>query len=281
VSATWRHRWFLLRRLTSRAGPATCLVLVSGLLGAVGQPGACASPEKLAASFLSIPQEQLQRLASHRPRQANLLAVQQGRPALRITVDLEHQRVSAVYYLSRLDPRPVPVSDDALGSSRRSARQYAARFCPELNAPLEFDTEMPVPNVKQCNSYLFMWQERAGTAYTGKVLTIRVAPATYEIQSALLRLPPKGPLREPRITEETAIAMAHQASRILTDEQVTIIAARLVLSHVAAPDEGPAWLVDIRPVSGRWRDVICIDAHNGRLIYPQSSDCSHGNAADE
>jgi hypothetical protein len=183
-------------------------------------------------------------------------------------VDLDRTRVSAVYYLSRLDSAPVAASGEGLDSARQAARRYAMRICPELGARVVFASEVPVPNRRAATGYLFLWRERSGEAYTGKTLTIRVAASTGRVQSASLWLPRRGPLPRPRVGAEAAVSLARKAARALTGDAVEVLSASLVLSHPAAPQEGPVWLVEVRPPGGTWTDMVCIDACNASVIYP-------------
>jgi len=224
--------------------------------------------KRVAADFMHVSDSRLSPLASA-PGRAAFESVPGDEPAYRLKVNLGRQRVCAVRFTGRVPDQPVGSSLDDREAARNSAAEWGRRLCPENAAEISFQTAVSFPNEDACKFHLFVWQQKQQDAFTGLTLVVRVAPKTHLLQSAVLGLPPRGPLPAVTVSEDDARALAQHAGDAWAGQPVKILAAALYLSHPQAPSGGPAWLVTIQPAQGKWTDYVCIDAHDGSVLFPR------------
>jgi len=226
------------------------------------------APVEAAAAFTGIEADKWAAVDCPRSCVAVLQTSGVGCPTVRVYVDTRHRRVCAVYYVDRAWTGTCPATDEGRAGAERVAVEYALRLAPEFATSAAFDLAIPVPSADSCRAYVFTWREKRGDAYTGTTLTVSVTATEYEVRSGFIRLPPPGPLPEPRVPKAAACELAAGAARRLNISEAAIGEAELVLSHPCAPDEGPAWLVEVRSPDWHTPELVCIDAVTGAVLIP-------------
>lgn len=224
---------------------------------------------EIAARFLGCAAQSLLPASAGGEDQLRVLEDAAGRRI--VAVDMRYGRVTRFQDRAAISRSTRPVSDSDLSEAHVAAKRWALAFCPELGEA--FDAEAPecIPMREACRLLLFTWQERAGTAYTGKTLVLTIDPGTCRLRTAYLRLPPPGDLPAPEVEEDKSIAIALDWAPRLGGGAWKAASARLVLSHVLAPSEGPVWLVEVENMDNGRHETICIDAVAGKPLVPPVS----------
>lgn len=245
---------------------ATCCLAALWILALACH--AAPSPEAVAAQFTGVPPERWVRRLSVFDHVAELEAFQDETGRIGASVDMRHQRLCGLYYWDRLDPPRDEKARHTVAEGRTVAEKHARLLAPEFAAQPRFEDDQSDPEIKARNAFFFMWCERQGEAYTGKVLVISIAVPTLQLVCAQLRLPPPWPVPKPRVSKTTAVAALERELSSLGEAKPLVQKCDLVLSQECAPKEGPVWRFEVRYPNGH-EDLLFLDAVSARLLPPK------------
>ncbi len=270
----------VIRRLVAVTAGVICVIASAAwmIVGSVAPSGSVAAPiatedgtrkplttTEIAATFLGVPESDLTAAPGPSSSQEEFSTHMPDAQEVRIVVDRERLRVIGLYHPGSIDDRASEVTEAQIEEALHRVAGLSQRLLPELTEQVHFDARA-VPDTGHCRLILFVWRERQGEAYTGRMMTATVNPRNGAIQSASVHLPPLGPLPEPRLGRTQAAEIARQAACQRVHKELEVTDCELVLSHVAAPLQGPVWLIRVQEPRTTWKDLVIVDACDGQVI---------------
>ena len=181
-----------------------------------------------------------------------------------------------------------PPSIDALVSideARSKAEQLMARLLPPVPVDLDLISEEPTGVIlvdgESCAMYyVFRWEaEIADGVRTGDSVNVYICRVTGEPYRYSQRLAPLRPAPEEiAVSREAALKIALEAAGEQPQAggpaatRLQDLDARLVLSSLISPEQGPVWLVDADARSAQSTSAeamqIAVDAMTGEVLRP-------------
>ena len=163
---------------------------------------------------------------------------------VRVKYDAETGSLGLIFWLDRsvYEPKDKTISMD---EARGAAERLMSRLFPAVPVEMQL-TESKKRD--QPPKYSFAWQALvAPGVYTGDHVLVGISSITARPISYLQRVAKVRPkLEDIKIAREGAVAIARKHLTRLYEPPVelSLHEARLILSSVIHPDEGPVWIVD-------------------------------------